>query len=94
MIRYTPSGTVEFREGENYIDSGRRVRRDLQQGAMKFVQDAVQFRKEMSGSRHISRTRGEELFSRFVSGMSDTEKKMFSTLELDDFYCGRGIVSE
>ena len=94
VIRYTPSGTVEFREGENYIDSGRRVRRDLQQGAMKFVQDAVQFRKEMSGSLHISRTRCEELFSRFVSGMSDTEKKMFSTLELDDFYCGRGIVSE
>ena len=94
VIRYASSDSVEFRESGDYIDQGRACRHELQQGAMDFVKEAVRFRDEMSGSLQISKARCEELFSRFVARLSSNEKRIFSSLALDDFYCGRGIVAE
>jgi len=94
VLRYQPSGSAEFRERGEYIDMGQKTRHEMQQGAMDFVADAVRFRDEMSGSLHIGRAQCEELFSRFVTGLSPAEREMFSSLALDDFYCGRGIVFE
>lgn len=92
VIRYTVSGDAEFREPGEYVDTGRKARREIQQGALDFVADASQFRDEMSHSLHISKAHCEALFSRFVAHMSVREKEIFASLALDDFYCGRGIV--
>jgi FMN phosphatase YigB (HAD superfamily) len=92
VIRYTPAGDAEFRENANYVDLGRKVRQEIQQGALEFAAEAVRFRDEMSGSLHISKKHCETLFTRFVSSISAREKEIFSSLALDDFYCGRGIV--
>ncbi|WP_380823521.1 rhamnan synthesis F family protein [Sphingobium xenophagum] len=92
VIRYNLSGQAEFRERGDYIDSSQKVRHELQQGAMAFLKDAVRFRDEMMEELIIDTEKCETLFSRFVSDISDAEKRIFSSLALDDYYCGRGIV--
>jgi predicted HAD superfamily hydrolase len=94
VIRYTSSGSVEFRGRGDYIDQGQKHRQEMQQGAMDFVKDAVRFREEMWAPLRISKVRCDELFSRFVTGLSDSEKQIFASVPLDDFYCGRGVVVE
>lgn len=94
VIRYNRSGQAEFRERGEYIDSGHSIRQELQQGAMDFIAEAIQFRDKIYNSLSINTEKCEELFSRFVSGISDAEKKILSSLALDDYYCGRGIVVE
>lgn len=94
VIRYTPAGDAQFRANSNYVDVGRKVRQEIQQGALDFAIEAAQFRDEMSGSLHINKAHCEALFVQFVSNMSVREKEILSTLALDDFYCGRGIVTE
>lgn len=94
VIRYTSSGSTELRERGDYTDLGKDTRTEMQRGAMDFVEDSIRFRDEMCSALHISKTQCEELFSRFVSGLSPREKDIFASLALDDFYCGRGIVIE
>ncbi len=94
VIRYTSSGGVEFREAKQYAAEGRKVRAALQEGALAFVSDAVRFRDDVAGSLYIEKSRCEQLFSRFVEQMSLAEKTAFASLVLDDYYCGRGVVSE
>ncbi|KPF56787.1 hypothetical protein IP65_03425 [Novosphingobium sp. AAP1] len=92
VVRYTSAGDAELRERSEYVDIGRSVRHEMQRGALAFVDDAACFRRGMSSNLHIDGARCEELFSRFVHGLSPNEQKIFSSLALDDFYCGRGIV--
>jgi len=91
VIRYTPAG-AQFRHQADDTNSARNVRHEMQQGALDFVAEAVRFRDEMSGSLQISKAHCEALFSSFVTNMSEREREIFSSLVLDDFYCGRGIV--
>lgn len=94
VIRYSASGDAEFRVRGAYVDMGSKVRHEIQQGALDFVVEAARFRDEMSGSLRIGKAECEALFSRFVGHMSAREKEIFSSLALDDFYCGRGVVAE
>lgn len=94
VIHYTSSGEPCFRERGAHMDSGADTRYALQEGAMDFVRDAVRFRDEMEVPLRIDRTVCETLFVQFVNGISSEERNIFSSLALDDFYCGRGIVAE
>lgn len=93
VLRYNTDGAI-FREPSTQSKEAARVRQDMQHGALDFVADAVRFRDDMGGSLQISKAHCEALFSRFVSQMSASEKSVLAALALDDFYCGRGIVTD
>ncbi len=94
LLRYTAGGGLEFRDMMAYVNEGRAVRDEMQCGALDFIQDAVRFRNTISSDVAISASRAQDLFERFVSNLSEGERKIFSSLMLDDFYCGRGVVTE
>lgn len=94
VIHYSSSGEPCFREKGAYMDSGADVRYALQEGAMNFVRDAARFRDETGAPLRIDRLVCETLFVQFVNGMSSEERDILSSLALDDFYCGRGIVTD
>lgn len=92
VMRYTPTGSVEFRNLPDYVDDGCGVRLEMQDAAMKFIKDAVRVRDELEDFE-ISTELCQTLFNRFSLHLSTKEEHVFKTLALDDFYCGRGIVS-
>lgn len=94
VISYSKSGEAQFRERGDYLDQGKDVRMEVQRGALAFIDEAVRFRDEMNTPLRLSKSHCEELYCRFVSQMSPNEKEIFSQLALDDYYCGRGIVTE
>lgn len=90
VIRYTSNKDVQFRKPATSSQAAKRIRREIQEGALAFTADAARFRDELNGgSLQIGKSRCEQLFSRFVENMSDNEKEIFNTLDLDDLYCGR-----
>jgi hypothetical protein len=94
LMCYDVGGELRFREFQDYVDAGRLTRDEMQQGALDFINDAVRFRETIAPEMAVSAARAQELFEEFVVEKSDTETKIFSSLLLDDFYCGRGVVVE
>lgn len=94
VMRYSADGNAIFREPFDQAGESTRVRQDLQHGALEFVTDAVRFRDDMGAPLQIGKAHCETLFTRFVSQMSASEKTILAALALDDFYCGRGIVTD
>lgn len=94
VTRYSPSGSPEFSEPQPQTARALEVRKSLQDGAMDFVMEAAKFRNELAKDLTIGADRCRDLYAAFVSQLSRAEKEIFSALALDDFYCGRGMVSE
>ncbi|PXA83365.1 hypothetical protein DMC47_43710 [Nostoc sp. 3335mG] len=94
LLSYDERGEPIFRTMLDYVEAGRAVRDAMQQGAIDFVKDAVAFRDTISKDMAVSPGRAQDLYDRFVADMSHDEKRVFETLALDDFYCGRGVVTE
>jgi hypothetical protein len=92
VINYSDKCTAHFRAKGDYIEAGAAVRAQLQDGAMEFVQDCVKFSNDTGVTLNFSKTTCKDLFIEFVTNMSKEEKDLFTSLALDDFYCGRGIV--
>jgi len=93
LLYYDEGGIPQFRERQSYVDAGSKVRNEMQRGAIKFIEDAVRFRETIERDVTVSPGRAQELFEEFVVRMSDNELECFAALELDDFYCGRGIIA-
>lgn len=93
VINYSNDGAAHFRTKSEYIEIGAAVRTQLQEGALDFVRDCLRFSNETGASLKFNKTTCENIFVEFVMNMSNEEKELFSSLALDDFYCGRGIVS-
>lgn len=94
VIRYAPSGSPEFGDQQPQAARASTVRKSLQDGAMDFVAEAARFRNELARDLTIDTDRCRDLYAAFVTQLSNSEKEIFSALSLDDFYCGRGMVSE
>jgi hypothetical protein len=93
LLYYDEGGIPQSRERQSYVDVGSKVRNEMQRGAISFIKDAVHFRQNIEGDVNISPGIAQELFEEFVSRMSENESRCLAALELDDFYCGRGIVA-
>lgn len=93
LLYYGKGGVPEFRARQAYVDAGSNIRNEMQEGAIKFIKDAVRFRETIQENVAVSPSRAQQLFEEFVSHMSRDEAACFASLELDDFYCGRGIVA-
>lgn len=93
VMRYASADTVEFRTIPNHVNRGAVARVELQDAAMRFIVEAVRVRDELSADLTISTELCVALYTRFSSHLSNNERQIFADLELDDFYCGRGMVS-
>lgn len=93
VMRYSNNGEVEFRVIEGHVDKGSTCRIEVQDSAMRFISEAIRSERNIFGHINISNKLCEVLYRKFVSKLSENEKRIFSDLELDDFYCGRGMVS-
>jgi len=93
VMRYASGGRVEYRVIPGHDDPGLHTRMNVQDAAMKFVMEAVRVRDGMASDLSIGPDLCEMLYGRFSTHLSANERRIFASLELDDFYCGRGIVS-
>ncbi len=93
VMRYIAKDSVEFRNLPGHVDGGAAVRIELQDAAMRFLTDAIRVRDELSTDITINPRLCVALYTRFSTHLSNNERQVFADLELDDFYCGRGMVS-
>jgi predicted HAD superfamily hydrolase len=94
LMHYAADGTRKFREMQAYVGAGQEAREAVQRGAIRFITDAARFRDTLDPTMTITPKRAQDLFERFVTEQSEDEKHAFAKLALDDFYCGRGVVTE
>ena len=94
VIRYSVSGHPKFRDPQAATAAAVEVRKQMQEGAIAFVEEAVRFSDGMGRTPVIGQDRCHQLYSAFVERLSEGEKDVFRALALDDFYCGRGFVTE
>ncbi len=69
------------------------VRAEIRKGALKFVDDAIATRAQLLGDFIVPTTVARQLFRALVKQPSEREKALLRELVLDDYYCGRGLVS-
>ncbi|CBL43691.1 hypothetical protein HDN1F_01080 [gamma proteobacterium HdN1] len=69
------------------------TRRQIRKGAIAFLQDHLEVRRTLFPHHRVPNPLARELYARFIHPLSDTERQIFKSLALDDFYCGRGVVS-
>ncbi|PLX75969.1 MAG: hypothetical protein C0614_10435, partial [Desulfuromonas sp.] len=81
---YRPLGEAET--------AGSETRRALQQGALKFVEEALRAREQLFGEFRVPTDLSFQLYARFVDGLAPAEKEVLSEIVLDDYYCGRDLV--
>ena len=71
----------------------RSIRAQLQQGAIDFVHDSVDIRKNMYNDFNPSLLIADILYKEFCFTLQTKSNKVLEELILDDDYCGRGLVS-
>ncbi|MBK7005362.1 MAG: hypothetical protein IPH37_09550 [Burkholderiales bacterium] len=83
----------EHRELSDAELQTRQVRHEIHAGALKFVDDAIAVRNTLAHDFLIPPEAGNALYEAFMKCPSDTERAVIGALVLDDYYCGRGLVS-
>jgi len=83
----------EHRELSDAELQTRQVRHEIHAGALKFVDDAIAVRNTLAQDFLIPPEVGNALYEAFMKCPSDTERAVIGALVLDDYYCGRGLVS-
>jgi predicted HAD superfamily hydrolase len=69
------------------------IRKQLQEGAMDYVTDARRIRATMLPDFQPSCLTAQILMEAFLNQQSQGETDLLSKIVLDDYYCGRGLVS-
>ena len=69
------------------------LREELQQGVLAYVDDAINIREQLLPEFAPSTQVACRLYETFVSQLSDEEITFLKKITLDDYYCGRGLVS-
>lgn len=97
VIRYSvgPSGeaTAEFRVLSRDEVQCQPIRADVREGALRFVSDAIVTRTKLLGDFVVPTSLGRRLYEKLVERPSDREVALLRELVLDDYYCGRGLVT-
>lgn len=72
--------------------NARKARAQIQKGILAHVDDAVSLGEKAGLRVRLRKRLALELFLRFASSLSESEKRALMDLKLDDHYCGRGLV--
>lgn len=70
----------------------RPVRAEIRRGAMAFVDDLLEYEHRLGLSVDVPTELARALFEAFTGRLSEGEREVLLELQLDDHYCGRGVV--
>lgn len=85
--------TPRFREADIDDEQTRALRAEIQAGAFAFVDDIIDIKTHLYPGFEFPPQLAADLFDALVDHLSEDERALFSSIVLDDFYCGRGLVS-
>jgi hypothetical protein len=68
------------------------LKREVREGAMRFVRDAAKVRDRIFPGYKPCRSTAGRIYEAFMTGQSPKERALLRSMALDDHYCGRGIV--
>lgn len=68
------------------------TQRQLREGALAYVQDCVRARADLVSDFKPSREVARQLYAVLVAGGDDHQHPVFDAIQLDGYYCGRGLV--
>ncbi|MBX3615832.1 rhamnan synthesis F family protein [Nitrosomonas sp.] len=93
--RQTNSGDIvpEFRQLADEEHRSTLTRVEIRRGVMDFVAQSITIRDKLISDFEIPPDIPAALFEEFIAHTSPLEKDILGTLVLDDYYCGRGLVS-
>lgn len=69
------------------------LRSEIQAGALAFVDDVLAIKKDLLCDFTFPTELASQLFDTLVTDTSDAEQDILRGIVLDDYYCGRGLVS-
>lgn len=69
------------------------IRAEVRRGALRFVDDAIATRTKLYGDFVVPTSLGRRVYEKLVERPSDREVALLRGLVLDDYYCGRGLVT-
>jgi hypothetical protein len=82
-----------YRENCEVLQGTEAIRADIQTGLMQFVEEAMRVRKDLLPDFVFPIELASALFDAFVTEQSAEEATVLKAIVLDDYYCGRGLVS-
>lgn len=93
--RRTESGDIvpQFRQLDDKERQSTLTRAEIRRGIMDFVSESIMIRDKIIDTFEVPPDIATTLFDEFVRHPSRSEKEILSSLVLDDYYCGRGLVS-
>lgn len=91
----TESGDIipQFRQLDDKERQSALTRAEIRRGIMDFVNQSIMIRDKIIDTFEVPPDIATTLFDEFVRHPSQSEKEILSSLVLDDYYCGRGLVS-
>lgn len=97
VVRYTShengSLSPDFRTLSLQETLSAPLREKIRKGARAFIKDQMLIERDLLPGYRIPVDTTLQIYSLFVSQMSERENQIMKALALDDFYCGRGVVS-
>jgi FMN phosphatase YigB (HAD superfamily) len=82
-----------FRDVDTDDETKRALRAEIQAGAFAFVDEVIDIATNLYPGFEFPPKLAADLFDALVDHLSEEERALFSSIVLDDFYCGRGLVS-
>lgn len=82
-----------YRENCEVLQGTEAIRADIQAGLLQFVEEAMRVRKDLLPDFVFPIELASALFDAFVTEQSAAEATVLKAIVLDDYYCGRGLVS-
>lgn len=97
IVRYhlNKTGQInpEFRELAQEELQTKAIRAEIQRGIMEFVNQSILIREKLSPDFTVPPDLATALYETFIQHPSKAEQEILSKITLDDYYCGRGLVS-
>lgn len=87
------STITHFRELTDQEIQVRPVRREIRAGMLDFIEAARAIKGNLKRDFSPPQEAANMIYEHYVSGASEAEAQLSRQIVLDDFYCGRGIVS-
>lgn len=93
--RQTDSGDIvpEFRQLADEERRSSLTRTEIRRGIMDFVAQSITIRDKLISNFEVPPDIPVALFEEFIAHPSPLERDILGALVLDDYYCGRGLVS-
>lgn len=89
----THTAVPVFREQGSALASCRQTRGEMQDGILSFAKDAALVRRGLLPDFVFPVDLALRLFEALVTNTADSEQILLGNIVLDDYYCGRGMIS-